>query len=178
MSRGSNHAIEQEELMAYLDGELSAERAAAAVSHLSQCQECQKLASDLRRLSRSFVDWEVEPVLPQEMRKIGTALDAWREQSTKAPIVRNRIWLYFFPRIKEAVFGRAFVLACVCLVLWLGGAAVRHSKENMVFNNVAHSIGDESRGSPGEFRTRGYEQTRIGVGDGSAANESSTSAAP
>jgi anti-sigma factor RsiW len=72
MSRG-NHAIEQEELMAYLDGELSAERSAAAVSHLSQCHECQKLASDLRHVSRSLMDWEVEPVLPQNMRKIETA---------------------------------------------------------------------------------------------------------
>lgn len=59
MSR-SNHPIEQEELMAYLDGELAANRAVAAAAHLEHCAECQELAADLRKLSQEMMAWEVE----------------------------------------------------------------------------------------------------------------------
>ena len=56
----SNHPIEQEELMAYLDGELATERAVAAAAHLEHCAECQELAADLRKLSQELMAWEVE----------------------------------------------------------------------------------------------------------------------
>jgi Domain of unknown function (DUF4349)/Putative zinc-finger len=56
----SNHPIEQEELMAYLDGELATERAVAAAAHLEHCAECQELATDLRKFSQDMMAWEVE----------------------------------------------------------------------------------------------------------------------
>ena len=56
----SNHPIEQEELMAYLDGELPTNRAVAAAAHLEHCAECQELAADLRKLSQELMAWEVE----------------------------------------------------------------------------------------------------------------------
>jgi len=55
-----NHPIEQEELMAYLDGELATNRAVAAAAHLEHCAECQELAADLRKLSQEMMAWEVE----------------------------------------------------------------------------------------------------------------------
>ena len=55
------HAIEPEEMMAYLDGELPAARAAEAMTHLERCAECQKLAADLRRVSQEMAAWQVEP---------------------------------------------------------------------------------------------------------------------
>jgi len=55
-----NHPIEQEELMAYLDGELATNRAIAAAAHLEHCAECQELAADLRKLSQELMAWEVE----------------------------------------------------------------------------------------------------------------------
>lgn len=59
MSR-NNHPIEQEELMAYLDGELATNRAVAAAAHLEHCAECQELAADLKNLSQEMMAWEVE----------------------------------------------------------------------------------------------------------------------
>jgi hypothetical protein len=59
MSRPS-HTIEPEELMAYLDGELSPERALETASHLEHCRECQKLSGELRQLSHSLMAWEIE----------------------------------------------------------------------------------------------------------------------
>ena len=54
------HPIEQEELMAYLDGELPADQATEALSHLELCPECQALAADFRDISQDLMAWEVE----------------------------------------------------------------------------------------------------------------------
>jgi Putative zinc-finger len=54
----NRHAVEQEELMAYLDGELPADQASAALSHLELCQECQTLAADFRGVSQELMYWE------------------------------------------------------------------------------------------------------------------------
>ncbi len=56
------HAFSQEEIMAYLDGELSPERAVAAAQHLEQCRECQHLAADFQNVSQKLVHWEIEPI--------------------------------------------------------------------------------------------------------------------
>src|SRR5689334_7899104 len=61
-----NHPIEQEELMAYLDGELATNRAVAAAAHLEHCTECQRLAADLRKLSQELMAWEVEQFEPED----------------------------------------------------------------------------------------------------------------
>lgn len=62
----SNHPIEQEELMAYFDGELATNRAVAAAAHLEHCAECQELAADLRKLSQEMMGWEVEEIGSEE----------------------------------------------------------------------------------------------------------------
>ena len=56
----NRHPIEQEELMAYLDGELPADQATEALSHLELCPECQTLAADFRGVSQELLAWEVE----------------------------------------------------------------------------------------------------------------------
>jgi hypothetical protein len=55
-----HHPIEQEELMAYLDGELATDRAVEAAAHLERCAECQELAAELRKMSQELMGWEVE----------------------------------------------------------------------------------------------------------------------
>jgi len=59
------HPVEPEELMAYLDGELPSGRAAEAAAHLEHCPDCQRLAADLRGLSRHLLAWEIDtPTAP------------------------------------------------------------------------------------------------------------------
>ena len=62
----TNHPIEQEELMAYFDGELATNRAVAAAAHLEHCAECQELSADLRKLSQEMMGWEVEELGSEE----------------------------------------------------------------------------------------------------------------
>ena len=71
----SRHPIEQEELMAYLDGELPPDQAAEALSHLELCPECQGLAADFRGVSQALVAWEVESPEVDIPSEINAALE-------------------------------------------------------------------------------------------------------
>jgi uncharacterized protein DUF4349/putative zinc finger protein len=84
----SQHPMEHEELMAFLDGELPAERAAGAAEHLKRCTECQKLAADLQRVSQALVGWEVEPAPSEIPASISSALDARAAKSNSAKTAR------------------------------------------------------------------------------------------
>src|SRR5437879_1226798 len=54
------HEFRPEEVMAYLDGEVSGERALALADHIEQCLECASLADDFRSLSQQLVAWRIE----------------------------------------------------------------------------------------------------------------------
>ena len=108
MSR-SNHPIEQEELMAYLDGELATNRAVAAAAHLEHCAECQELAADLRKLSQELMAWEVEELEPTEGTPIAIKA-ALQDRPGK-------------PRKAKARLGWRVLLTRRGLV-WTGGGAV------------------------------------------------------
>ena len=56
----STHSFEQEEVMAYLDGELSADRAVSVAAHLRECTECAALAEQMRGVSSQLSNWSVE----------------------------------------------------------------------------------------------------------------------
>lgn len=53
--------VAPEELMAYLEGELPVDRAAAVAAHLQECRECQILAAELKDISENLTAWTVEP---------------------------------------------------------------------------------------------------------------------
>src|SRR5260370_9053917 len=55
------HKFQPEEVMAYLDGEITGERALALADHLQQCAECSGLADDLCALSQQLIAWKIEP---------------------------------------------------------------------------------------------------------------------
>ena len=61
MERSVQHAFDAEEVMAYLDGELEAQRAAALAAHLVSCGECQEVAKGFRVVSERMLSFEVEP---------------------------------------------------------------------------------------------------------------------
>jgi hypothetical protein len=85
----TNHPIEQEELMAYLDGELPVDRAGAAAGHLERCRECQSRAADLQGVSRRLTEWQVEPVSQEISPALAEALKVSTDRPRKRP---RRIW--------------------------------------------------------------------------------------
>jgi len=82
----STHPFEQEEVMAYLDGELSANRAASVAAHLRECTECAALAEQMRDVSIRLSDWSVEPAPASLTRN----LDAARAEHVVAKVRRPR----------------------------------------------------------------------------------------
>jgi len=104
------HPIEPEELMAYLDGELTADGASAAAAHLGECAECQTLVAELQSVSQSLKSWKVEPPEPAMPSAIETALAEKQPESRKLIPVPKSTW--------REVLGRRWpVLA------WAGTAA-------------------------------------------------------
>jgi len=89
-----NHPIEREELMAFLDGELAADRASVTASHLESCQECQKLAADFQDLSQEFAGWQVEPSSPALANNIAAALDKHSSQPRRTFFLRRQTWAW------------------------------------------------------------------------------------
>jgi hypothetical protein len=54
------HPITGEELMAYLDGEVIADRALFIQKHIEGCRECQSVAADFQAVSREMREWQIE----------------------------------------------------------------------------------------------------------------------
>ena len=111
----SRHPIEQEELMAYLDGELPPDQAAEALSHLELCPECQGLAADFRGVSQALVAWEVESPEVDIPSEINAALEE-RLQKRKAGTVSS---LGLKNRVMTSRWVWAGALAIVCVAVGL-----------------------------------------------------------
>jgi hypothetical protein len=104
-----SHPIEPEELMAYLDGELTADRAAATAAHLGECAACQGLVAELRGVSQNLKVWKVEPPESATPPTIATALAESRpEPNSVSPAQRK--W--------REIFGPRWAT-----VAWAGGVA-------------------------------------------------------
>ncbi|HXP70285.1 MAG TPA: zf-HC2 domain-containing protein, partial [Candidatus Dormibacteraeota bacterium] len=86
----STHPFEQAEVMAYLDGEISADRASEIAQHMQQCAECEELAAGFRDLSRELSAWEIETSperLTNEMNaEFAAAARMQPKQTPSAPV--------------------------------------------------------------------------------------------
>src|SRR5690348_14723933 len=79
------HPVEELEIMAYLDGELSRQRAAAVAAHLEQCPECQEVAAGLRGLSHELSGWQIELPDLEITPRIAVALEDFERAQAEAP---------------------------------------------------------------------------------------------
>jgi hypothetical protein len=92
--RDISHPIQQENVMVYLDGELSIDEATKAAAHLEECLECRQLAAELRSVSQGLSAWQIadldvqmnvalEEALVQREQKAGSdsglSKRGWRE---------------------------------------------------------------------------------------------------
>jgi hypothetical protein len=91
----NRHPIEPEELMEYLDGELPADQATEALSHLELCPECQTLVADFRGVSQDLMAWEVESpevgIPPQINAVLGERLQKDEAAKFGSPRLKNRV---------------------------------------------------------------------------------------
>jgi hypothetical protein len=101
--------------MAYLDGELPADRATETLSHLELCSECQTLAADFQGVSRELLAWEVESPEEGMPSEINAAIEE-RLRKRKSPTLS-------WPRLENRVIKSRWVwagaLAIVCMAVGL-----------------------------------------------------------
>jgi hypothetical protein len=81
MERLAQHAFDAGEVMAYLDGELEARRAAELAAHLVSCSQCQEVAQGFRGLSERMLSFEVEHPSAGMNAAVLAALDSIKSSS-------------------------------------------------------------------------------------------------
>ena len=57
--KDTTHPVAPEEVMSFLDGELSADRSQSVSSHIEECFDCRKLRDSLSNTSRALAQWVV-----------------------------------------------------------------------------------------------------------------------
>ncbi len=126
MERHAQHAFEAEEVMAYLDGELEARRAAELAAHLVSCSECQEVAQGFRALSERMLSFEVERPSPAMNARVLAALDS----STSANQARTSRALDHGAWNGRPVFARPrnWAIACVVAVVVTLALAIPHTR--------------------------------------------------
>ena len=143
-----NHPIEQEELMAYLDGELATNRAVATAAHLEHCTECQELAADLRKLSQELMGWEVEALETEEGMSSGIVEAIEKKKTAPKQSGKRRDWRLLFAQHRLAWGSGAAVLVLFVLGVFItrqarfepmtasrGAVAQHNEKINAYFTN-------------------------------------------
>jgi hypothetical protein len=116
----NNHLVTSEEVMAYLDGELSPKDAAEMAVHLAQCRACQDTAADLQGVSRQLAGWTAETTKADGIpASIATALDARAAVKPKRP-VSIWSWHFVFEHRRAAMAVTPFVLVILALVFHSG----------------------------------------------------------
>ncbi|MGA9570869.1 MAG: zf-HC2 domain-containing protein, partial [Candidatus Acidiferrales bacterium] len=131
MERNAQHAFDAEEVMAYLDGELEARRAAALAAHLVSCSECQEVAQGFRALSERMLSFEVEHPSAGMNEAILVALNSGKPSSEVGKSQpRNQLdwdWHRVFAR------PRNWAIACTVFVVAILAIAIPHARREPAF---------------------------------------------
>ena len=131
----STHPIDQQEVMAYLDGELPVERAAAVVAHLEQCAECRAAAEGFRFVSHQLLGWQVEPSPTPFPDPLRAALEAKTQPKAEARQKRP-LWAGLIsqkPHVRPWVWGLAGIsLVALFLLSSIPGGYMRHANAPLV----------------------------------------------
>ena len=117
----STHPYEREEVMAYLDGELSADRASGVAAHLRECTECAELAEQMRGVSIHLTNWSVEPA----PATLSSGLESARKDRALPKVERRKgfaAWLdgRFAPLRGRWILGALGAAAIAVLLLVVG----------------------------------------------------------
>ena len=56
----AEHPVSPQEVMAYCDGALAADRSGVVEAHLSRCERCRQLRDEVHGTSRDLALWRVE----------------------------------------------------------------------------------------------------------------------
>jgi Domain of unknown function (DUF4349)/Putative zinc-finger len=134
MDRSVQHAFDVEEIMAYLDGELEPQRAAALAAHLVGCGECQEVAKSFRAVSERILSLEIEPSptnMSDVVRKALSEIDFSERPALNKASSKSRAW--------RARLGKPLTWSVACLsvaaLLLIVGLPSLHRSPNTAYKN-------------------------------------------
>ncbi|MGI9070404.1 MAG: DUF4349 domain-containing protein [Bryobacteraceae bacterium] len=168
----TTHPIAGDELMAYLDGELTVERAAGVAAHLEHCRECQGLAADLQRVSRRLLEWQIEESSSVLQHWLAEALQAVEEPKTDT----RRKGSYLLVRPWTWAASTAAVLILVGVMVWQTGS--RESERLVIPHELAQSDGAEPARLAQSMRAMLMESATSGAVGGVIGNVPQAAPAP
>ena len=135
----NTHPFANEDVMAYLDGELSPSKAAEMTAHLAQCRTCQDVAADLQGVSRQISGWTVElPVTEDVPDQIVTAL---KESAAEKTLQHQHVHPWRFVLNHPWAVVAASVVFSISLLFWISQEArqarVVHQNRVLAVNESA-----------------------------------------
>jgi type IV pilus assembly protein PilA len=131
----TTHPFTPEEIMAFVDGELSTDCAQSLSTHIDQCAECTVLAIELRGLSRQMPSWEVE-IVPDSLG--GQVTGAARKKRTKTnPLFDSLLNQRHSPALRLVI-----EIACgFAVIVLLMAIAVPNLLRSRMAANEASAVG-------------------------------------
>ena len=149
----TTHPFAPEEVMAFVDGELSADRAQSVSAHVEMCSECQKVAASLRAASLSLSGWTAATVPANLENRV-------LDQSHAAAKVTEKSLISKLPRFSRLSRGLALTATAFLIVLILiSMSARRYDKSVPATSRRMESLVEreaaEGRGSLGKLATQG-----------------------
>jgi hypothetical protein len=130
------HPFDQEELMAFLDGELPTERAASAAAHLKTCLECQKLAAGFQQVSQAMVSWEVEQAGSEIPASIAAALNERKKDPGRALNSQRWEWRKLL-RVQQLTWAAGLAAATLLVIAVSMPSLLRNKKAAIESARVA-----------------------------------------
>jgi len=88
----TTHPLDREEVMAYVDGEVTATRAAAVRQHLENCAECRAMTADWHAVSARLAGWTVESSPVTLASFAGRTSAVWAMAPKSSPVGHLSRW--------------------------------------------------------------------------------------
>jgi uncharacterized protein DUF4349/putative zinc finger protein len=148
------HPVAPEEVMAFLDGELSAAEAQTVSAHVDHCAECRTLTEQLRGMSLSLSRWNVEAVpakLENTIRNAAAKTGSGVKISKPGLFVRASFWSW-----KGWAAGLGAVAAVLLLVVGIATPNLRRDR-------AATRI-DTFLAQPGDYRSQSENSDKLSAG--------------
>lgn len=115
----ATHAITPEEVMSFLDGELSAAEARSVSTHIQNCAECSTLAEKFRTVSHSLLNWHVEPVpqkLENSLKAFAANTTSIKKTAKPSIFIRASFWNWKQWTIRAAAATAALIFALAIIL--------------------------------------------------------------
>ena len=132
----TTYHVAPEEVMAFLDGELSAADTQSVSTHIDDCPECAKIADQLRRTSQTLSAWKVPPI-PGKVEKAVIELADKKESGLDIGKPRLFIGASFWTGRQYAVVSLGAVSV---LIILLAALTPQLQKRSVALSQVGDQI--------------------------------------